>query len=110
MLFVEEPTQWGLRGDPYLWRAMREHFASTPLPSSVLEFDQVIAAAFEQLTMQSISSTNNFSVKEFAHGGMSSGGIAPEFWRAQALPLLKKRLAQALIDGEHINVNIPTTG
>lgn len=94
-LFNDEPIQWGLRGDPYLWRAMREHFASIPMPSSVLEFEQKIASAFEKLTRHTLSSTENFSVKEFAHGGMSSGWIAPEFWRTQALALLKKRYAQA---------------
>jgi hypothetical protein len=26
-LFYPEPQTWGLRGDPYLWRALRAHLA-----------------------------------------------------------------------------------
>ena len=25
-IFKEKPRYWGLRGDPYLWKAMEEHF------------------------------------------------------------------------------------
>jgi hypothetical protein len=32
-LFLPEPLQWGLRGDPYLWREMAEHFKGGLFPS-----------------------------------------------------------------------------
>jgi len=35
-LFDPEPEQWGLRGDPYLWREMKETFAETQLETRTL--------------------------------------------------------------------------
>lgn len=90
-LFEHEPIQWGLRGDPYLWREMRSHFASAPLPESLAKLEEQIAEAFLTLTGQPITTPKVFKVDRFAHGGMSSGGISPDFWRDSALPLLKKR-------------------
>ena len=33
-LFEPEPARWGLRGDPFLWRAMSEQLAWTELPDT----------------------------------------------------------------------------
>lgn len=92
-LFEEEPSQWGLRGDPFLWRKMRDHLSEVPLPADVTELEATIASAFLELTDHPISDTENFYVEEFAHGGMSSGSICLEFWRERAIPLLRKRYA-----------------
>jgi molybdenum cofactor cytidylyltransferase len=94
-LFEEEPFRWGLRGDPYLWREMRDHFSSDPLPSAVSDLEKQIEQAFLTLSGQPLSSPNIFYVKEFDHGGMSGGSISPEFWRERALPLLRARYAEA---------------
>jgi hypothetical protein len=32
-LFSREPVQWGLRGDPQVWAAMRQKLAGFPMPS-----------------------------------------------------------------------------
>jgi hypothetical protein len=93
-LFEEEPAQWGLRGDPYLWRKMREHFRSVPLPTTVEEFEHQLKLAFHELTGNPMSAQQSFFVAEFAHGGMSSGQVCPEFWRDRAMPLLLNRYAK----------------
>jgi hypothetical protein len=93
-LFEEEPLQWGLRGDAYLWMAMRTHFSVTPLPSLGSNLDEQIEQAFQMLTGHPLSTPSTFHVRKFAHGGMSSGGISPEFWRDEALPLLRNRHAR----------------
>jgi hypothetical protein len=49
-LFAEEPARWGLRGDPHLWRAMREHLSSAPLPASVVDLEEQIEQAFLTLS------------------------------------------------------------
>jgi|GEM_PF-573716 len=92
-LFENEPTQWGLRGDPHLWQAMREHFKSTVLPAKICEIDELIETAFHKLTEYPISSDEAFLVERFAYGGMSSGMISPAFWRETAIPLLRYRYA-----------------
>lgn len=94
-LFEQEPAQWGLRGDPFLWRKMRGHFSDVPLPSSAAQLEQRIAQAFLELSGQPLSRADHFYVGEFAHGGLSSGTISPAFWRDVALPLLISRHADA---------------
>jgi molybdenum cofactor cytidylyltransferase len=90
-LFAEEPARWGLRGDPHLWRAMLQHFSSTPLPASVSDLERQIEQAFLTLSGRPLSSQGAFYVERLDHGGMSGGGVSPEFWREQALPLLRTR-------------------
>ncbi|SDA34113.1 hypothetical protein SAMN03159355_05868 [Pseudomonas sp. NFPP10] len=94
-LFAEEPLSWGLRGDPYLWRAMATHLAHTPWPATAQQLEALIVQAFEQLTGRAWSSAGHFFVEAFAHGGMSSGGISMGFWHERGLPLLCARWARA---------------
>ena len=48
-LFDPEPETWGLRGDPYLWRALREHLSGTDMPASTRAAVSVLYAAFSEL-------------------------------------------------------------
>jgi hypothetical protein len=93
-LFDEEPDTWGLRGDPNLWKAMRDHFSSTYLPESWGEVSVRVAEAFEQLTGNPLNTLGDFHLDQFASGGMSSGYISPQWWRDDALPFLQRALAQ----------------
>ena len=93
-LFQEEPMQWGLRGDPYLWREMRAYFEQTPLPETAVALNALIEAAFASLTGQPISTNSPFFVERFSHGGMSSGYVSPDFWHEKAIPLLHSRYAK----------------
>lgn len=95
-LFDEGPGQWGLRGDPYLWRALQAHFDDTPLPNDADALTATIAQAYEQLSGLPLAHEQPFHVAAFAHGGMSSGGIYPPFWRDKALPLLRDRYLRAM--------------
>jgi hypothetical protein len=90
-LLEEEPIQWGLRGDPYLWREMRQRFADAPLPGTVEELIALVEQEFAVLTGHQVSEPEHFYIERYNHGGMSGGGISPEFWRERALPLLVAR-------------------
>ena len=90
-LFEKEPTQWGLRGDPHLWREMRGYFKETPLPVTSEELITLIDRAFKVLTDHSMSELNMFFVERLNHGGMSGGHISPDFWRDEVLPMLRVR-------------------
>ena len=57
-LFLEEPPHWGLRGDPYLWREMRDHFAKVTLPSSAALLVVQLEETFLLLSGHDICSTN----------------------------------------------------
>ena len=45
-----EPDQWGLRGDPLLWRELRERFSDSGIPKTAAQFTDELVRAFEELT------------------------------------------------------------
>ena len=100
-IFKPEPDQWGLRGDPFLWRAMARALSSRPLPETEEQLDSLIEAEFARLTgsslpgEKSISESDSVYVKRYARGGMSSGQISPHFWRVTALPMFRARFNAA---------------
>ena len=87
-LFDREPDQWGLRGDPHLWKAMQEYFVDTLIPADSDTLRDCIADAFAKLTGQPLTTREDFHLERFAHGGMSSGHISPPFWRGPGIDKL----------------------
>ena len=97
-LFQEEPWRWGFRGDPWLWREMRSRFEQVDCPATPDGLAALVEEAFAELTGFPISHPDPVYVERYSHGGMSSGHVAPAWWRETALPLLRSRL-QGLEDG-----------
>lgn len=94
-LFDPEPDAWGLRGDPYLWRALRARFATTTLPATPAELEAVTRDAAEAIIGTPVSDTDDpVYVPEFDPGhGMSAGGVLPSWWNATGIPTLIRRFA-----------------
>jgi hypothetical protein len=91
-LFTPRPHSWGLRGDPYLWDDLSRVFNPVPLPQNVETLRSMLEAAFLTLTARPFQTTSGpLSVERYAHGGMSSGGISPEFWQDKGFPLILER-------------------
>lgn len=90
-IFEEEPTQWGLRGDPYLWRELKNRFKDTDMPETPEELKAILEDEYEKITGRTINHKKNFGVERFRSHGMSSGGVAPEFWVKTGIPLLVSR-------------------
>ncbi|MBD3942695.1 O-acetyl-ADP-ribose deacetylase [Microbacterium sp. NEAU-LLC] len=92
-LFDEEPPVWGLRGDPYLWRALRAQFAGTPLPSDRRELQRTITSAAEAIAGAPVADRDDaIYVAEFNPGhGMSAGHISASWWNSTGFPLLIDR-------------------
>ena len=97
-LFDPEPQVWGLRGDPHLWRALREHLSGTDLPSSADEVASLLQAACAELARIDLASDPASSAyrEQYAHGGMSSGMISLDTWRQKLMPLLIERATTLL--------------
>jgi hypothetical protein len=95
-LFDPEPAAWGLRGDPWLWRELREHLAQTDIPPSVAEVARLLHAAFRELAGTSLADDPASAVyrERYAHGGMSSGMISLVTWRDKLIPLLIERASR----------------
>ncbi|ORJ97757.1 hypothetical protein [Prescottella equi] len=92
-LFQEQPEHWGLRGDPYVWDAIRQHLADVPLPDEAAALEDMLLTAFTSVVGVDLRTEPAEDVyrEEFAHGGMSSGHVSIEIWRDYLLPLLVSR-------------------
>ena len=92
-LFDGEPHQWGLRGDPHAWRAIRDRLAGVVLPGSVEELERLLLATFQEVVGVDLARDPAPSVfrEEFAHGGLSSGTVDLDTWRTRLMPLLVDR-------------------
>ncbi len=100
VIFEEKPESWGFRGDPYFWahlKALAENMEMLS-PNELEEWikSEYLSVADKPLT----DKYGDFAVvKQFAHGGMSSGGVDNLWWIETGIPLLKSRL-EARSDSE----------
>lgn len=114
-LFDRAPAPpWGFRGDLYLWRALRAHFAHTRLPASVDDFDTLIRGAAETVVGARITSSDEgIYVPAFDPGhGMSAGGVMPSWWSATGFRILVDRFEATLPqapDGDGLTVPVSHT-
>lgn len=90
-IFQHEPVQWGFRGDPFLWREMAERLKDTEMPAQAADLKTILESTYSEITGFQLSHREPFVVERFKHGGMSSGGISPEFWVERGIPILVGR-------------------
>jgi hypothetical protein len=92
-LFEVQPERWGLRGDPYVWRALQERLRGTPVPAEASEVEGLLLDAFRVVVGVDLRTAREEHVyrEEFAHGGMSSGSVHLPTWRERLVPLLVQR-------------------
>jgi hypothetical protein len=93
--------QWGLRGDPHAWNAMRELLASTPTPPTVDAVRAAFVDALDRVADVDIDHTDEPQVfrQHLDHGGMSGGSVNVEWWRTRGIPLLVDRAITRRPDG-----------
>ena len=94
-VFDPDPWQWGLRGDPHVWWHMAEVLSAEPFPQTEAQLVALIERTFEDFTGAPWSTPEPFYLEQYAHGGMSSGIVSPDWWRQTGLPLLLERFAAA---------------
>jgi hypothetical protein len=90
-LFQDEPTRWGLRGDPYLWQEMKATLGSYRYPGTEEQLTVLLEQTYQQLTGTPLTNHDPIFVERYSHGGMSSGYVSPQFWAEKAIPLLRAR-------------------
>jgi hypothetical protein len=92
-IFEEKPERWGLRGDPYFWDCLKERAENMDMMTPD-ELENWIKEEYFSLSGKALTDEYmDFAViKQFAHGGMSSGGVDNEWWMEKGIPLLKSRL------------------
>ena len=93
IIFEERPERWGFRGDPYFWDYLKNIAEQMDIVSPD-ELEDWIKK--EYLSVSGKVLTDQYGdyaiVKQFAHGGMSSGGVDNKWWMEKGIPLLKSRL------------------
>ena len=92
-IFEEKPARWGLRGDPYFWDYLKEHAENMDMMSPD-ELEAWIKAEYVSLSGKPLTDQymDFAKIKQFAHGGMSSGGVDNRWWVEKGISLLKSRL------------------
>ena len=88
LIFSRPASLWGLRGDPYFWIYLEDIFMDYNIPMDINELEEIIKDEFHKLSGKEIG--QSAFIKEFAHGGMSSGCVSG-VW-LELIPLLKYRL------------------
>ena len=94
VIFEEKPKRWGFRGDPYFWDYLK-NLAENMDMISADELEKWIKEEYLSLSGKPLTDEYmDFAViEQFAHGGMSSGGVDNKWWFNEDIPLLKSRLA-----------------
>ncbi len=90
-LFEPEPEKWGFRGDPFLWREMKEYFGNKNIPESKGELEHSLFKYCSDRCKVSLNMAESAYVEDFDKGGMTSGQISCKWWRETGLPLLFSR-------------------
>jgi len=92
-IFEDKPQRWGFRGDLYFWEYLKELAANMEIISSE-ELEKWIREEYCSLSGKPMTDHyGDFAViEQFAHGGMSSGGVDNLWWLEEGIPLLKSRL------------------
>ena len=92
-IFEEKPARWGFRGDPYFWDYLKDRAESMDMISPD-ELEKWIKEEYHSVSGKALTDEyGDFAVvKQFAHGGMSSGGVDNLWWIDTGIPLLKSRL------------------
>ena len=92
-IFEEKPISWGFRGDPYFWDYLKERAACMEKITPD-ELETWIKEEYRLLSGKALTDEyGDFAViGQFAHGGMSSGGVDNLWWMETGIPLLKSRL------------------
>ncbi len=89
-LFFHKPKQWGLRGDPYLWRELRVSLANKHANDSE-EFEAMLVESYEKLTKKALKPDEEILIERYDSGGMSGGIVSSNFWINKGIPLLLER-------------------
>jgi hypothetical protein len=109
-LFDPAPHNWGLRGDPWLWRDLCEHLAGQDIPASASELTGLLHAAFRDLTgIDLAADPASMAYRErYTHGGLSSGMISLDTWRARLMPMLAERAGPWQHERRHLRLRSRT--
>ncbi len=77
--FDPEPIQWGLRGDPELWKEMKLKTETIKIPTTAKELEKLLYKLFEDLTGEAPKKGRFIHIKKYETIGMSKGMVCSDF-------------------------------
>ncbi|MGV9662758.1 hypothetical protein [Nocardia niigatensis] len=98
-LFHRTPVQWGMRGDPHLWDALRDRFRGQPMPCEFWDVRNAVEAGMAEilgieLGVVRFRETDHVAIPRFEVGyGITDGTVSLRWWRNTGIPLLIDRAA-----------------
>lgn len=97
-LLDPDPSSWGLRGDPVLWRELRTRLEGLSMPDTEVGLAAVIGRALrEAVGVDVLGSEERHFVARFASGsGMSDGWVDSHWWSTTGMDTLRARHREAL--------------
>jgi len=97
-IFKENPTSWGLRGDPYMWEELRSHMTNIGHKFTVKEFDNYITGFFINFLLANGKKVGEdiYHVRCFPAEGMSGGKVSMVWWQEIAKTELIVRYNKAI--------------
>jgi hypothetical protein len=92
-IFDPTPEQWGLRGDPEMWAAMREMLEETELPKTIGDARALLWRSFRLVAGVDVTEPlDRVYAESIDRGGMSGGWLDLNLWQSTLMPLLEERL------------------
>jgi len=95
-LFEPEPARWGLRGDPYLWRELKEAAGQKEKIISGEELAHFLASTVDSIIEDKLCNKEIHYLARYDPGsGLSKGKISTLFWLHTGFPLIMSRFHDA---------------
>lgn len=92
VLFAQRPAQWGLRGDPFLWKELAKIGETLLLPVSETDLNELLLVLIRNLIGEQLAPSKLIGVPRYSFGGMSSGMVSADFWLDEVIPMPQQRL------------------
>ena len=95
-IFKLEPFQWGLRGDPELWKELSVKFENYDDSKSESEFRINLEFEFNELLKTGTKRSEDvFWFERFSQQGMSGGSVSLAWWINKGIPLLVQNYSRS---------------
>lgn len=90
-VFLIEPEQWGLRGDPVVWEEMKNCFRNETIPLDSDELQKMLCDVYKNITGHNLDQKDDkFYFDSLDKGGMSGGYVLPQWWQNEGIPFILK--------------------
>ena len=89
----KKPTQYGLRGDPYLWKELEILSISKEIKNEE-GFRHFLIQNIERIISNKLEKGKSIFVAKYNFGGMSGGSISCDFWLDKGIPILMSQFKE----------------